>query len=376
MRKALVLTVVFCACSDGPAGPRVDPVDRLTAVEVASGLDAPVYLTAPEGDDRLFIVEQRGVIRVIRDGQLLPSPFLDISDQVSSGGERGLLSMAFDPDYDGSGFFWVNYTDLDGNTRVERYEVSSDPDIADPGSALLVLAVEQPYANHNGGQIAFGPDGMLYIALGDGGSAGDPHDNGQTPATLLGSLLRLDVRTPPYVVPPNNPFVGDPDARPEVWAYGLRNPWRFSFDVPGDRIYIADVGQGAWEEINAVAVDEAPVNYGWNVMEGAHCYNASTCDETGLTLPVHEYSHAEGCSITGGYVYRGETLTGLTGHYFYSDFCTGFLRSFRLAAGAATDHREWDVEGLGLVVSFGEDSNGELYVLSLSGRVYRIEPMP
>ena len=182
------------------------------------------------------------------------------------------------------------------------------------------------------------------------------------------------MRTAPYAIPPDNPFAGSATARPEIWAYGLRNPWRFSFDAAGDRIYIADVGQGQWEEINVVADDAAPVNYGWRVMEGAHCYNATSCDQTGLTLPVHEYSHAEGCSVTGGYVYRGGSLTGLSGTYFYSDYCRGFLRSFRLSGGTATEHREWAVGDLGLVLSFGEDAEGELYVLSSNGRVYRLEP--
>jgi glucose/arabinose dehydrogenase len=233
--------------------------------------------------------------------------------------------------------------------------------------------VDQPDSNHNGGQIAFGPDGMLHIAMGDGGGGGDPQNHGQTLSTLLGALLRIDVRTLPYAVPADNPFAGSVNERPEIWGYGLRNPWRFSFDHTAGNIYIADVGQGQWEEVNAEPADDAAVNYGWRIMEGAHCYNASSCNQAGLTLPVHEYSHAEGCSVTGGYVYRGDDLAGLDGHYFYSDFCSGFLRSFRLAGGSATDHREWDVGDLGNVLSFGEDSAGELYVLSSNGRVYRLE---
>jgi glucose/arabinose dehydrogenase len=372
MKRLMLLTLALCACSD-PAGPP-EPITSLRAVEVVNGLDSPVHLTAPEGDARLFVIEQRGVIRIISDGALLPTPFLDISDLVASGGERGLFSMAFDPDYATSGLFWVNYTDTNGDTRIERYRVSANANVADPGSALLVLDVDQPYANHNGGQIAFGPDGMLYIGMGDGGSGGDPHNHGQTLSTLLGALLRIDVRTTPYAIPQDNPYVDATSARPEIWAYGLRNPWRFSFDAPGGNIYIADVGQGEWEEINAVSAGDAAVNYGWRIMEGAHCYNATSCDQTGLTLPVHEYSHAEGCSVTGGFVYRGQILTGLAGHYFYSDFCTGFLRSFRMAGGTASDHEEWDVGDLGQVLSFGEDSAGELYVLSRNGRAYRLEP--
>jgi glucose/arabinose dehydrogenase len=372
----MLLALSAVACSDGGTGPPIDAATGLQAVEVVAGLESPVHLTAPAGDARAFVIEQRGVVRIIEDGALRPTPFLDISERVASGGERGLFSMAFDPNYATTGLFWVNYTDANGDTRIERYEVSADRGVADPASALLVLEVDQPHANHNGGQIAFGPDGMLYIGMGDGGSGGDPDNHGQTRSTLLGALLRIDVRTPPYVVPPDNPYAGASDARPEIWAYGLRNPWRFSFDPPGGSIYIADVGQGQWEEINAVSSAAAAVNYGWRVMEGRHCYAAASCDQTGLTLPVHEYSHAEGCSVTGGYVYRGQSLAGFEGHYFYSDFCTGFLRSFRLAGGVATDHEEWDVGSLGQVLSFGQDAAGELYVLSHNGRVYRLDPAP
>ncbi|HUG41169.1 MAG TPA: PQQ-dependent sugar dehydrogenase [Longimicrobiales bacterium] len=373
MKRVMLLALVVAACSDSGTGPP-EAVTGLRAVEIVAGLESPVHLTAPAGDARLFIIDQPGVIRIVSGGALLPTPFLDLRSRVSYGGERGLFSIAFDPAYATSGHFWVNYTDTDGDTRIERYRVSADPNVADPASALLVLEVGQPYANHNGGQIAFGPDGMLYIGMGDGGSGGDPDDHGQTLSTLLGAMLRIDVRTAPYVIPPDNPYAGSISVRPEIWGYGLRNPWRFSFDAPGGMLYIADVGQNQWEEINAVPADEAPVNYGWNVMEGAHCFGATSCDQTGLTMPVHEYSHAEGCSITGGHAYRGASLSGLQGHYFYSDFCTGFLRSFRLAGGSATDHEEWDVGGMGQVLSFGEDAAGELYVLSRNGRVYQLQP--
>lgn len=376
MKKLVSLAILAAGCSD-VIPPPVVPITGVRAVEVATGFDAPVYLTAPESDARLFVVDQPGEIRIIRNNALLPAPFLDISEKVSYGGERGLFSMAFDPQYAATGLFWVNYTDVDGHTRIERYRVSADPDIADPASASFVLQVTQPQANHNGGQIAFGPDGMLYIGMGDGGGSGDPQNNGQTLSTVLGALLRIDVRTAPYTIPPDNPYVGNTNARPEIWAHGLRNPWRFSFDAVTARIYIADVGQNQWEEINTRPAGDAAVNYGWRIMEGTHCFNAATCDQTGLTLPVHEYSHADGCSITGGYVYRGVRLTGLAGNYFYSDFCTGFLRSFRLDGGVAADHREWNVAGLGNVLSFGVDAAGELYVLGRSGgtgRVHRLEP--
>jgi hypothetical protein len=373
-RLVLLAAVTLPACSDDGTGPPIETVDDLQVVEIVSGLISPVHLTAPTGDARLFVVDQPGVIYVVRNGTRLATPFLDLSAEVAYGGERGLFSMAFDPEYDSTGLFWVNYTDNAGDTRVERYRVSADPDVADAGSAELVLHVDQPASNHNGGQIAFGPDGMLYVGMGDGGGGGDVQNHGQNRSTLLGALLRLDVRTLPYAIPADNPFAGSVDDRPEIWGYGLRNPWRFSFDDVAGDLYIGDVGQGEWEEINAVAADEAPVNYGWRIMEGTHCYNPSSCNQTGLRLPVHEYSHDEGrCSVTGGHVYRGEDLTGLQGHYFYSDYCAGFLRSFRVAGGSATEHREWNVGDLGNVLSFGEDSAGELYVLTGGGRVYRLD---
>jgi hypothetical protein len=372
-RPVLLAAVALVACSDNGTGPRIDPVDDLRAVEIVSGLVSPVHLTSPAGDARLFVVDQPGVIYVVRNGTRLATPFLDISDDVGFGDERGLFSMAFDPEYESTGLFWVNYTDNAGDTRVERYRVSADPDVADAGSAELVLHVDQPDFNHNGGQIAFGPDGMLYVGMGDGGGSGDPQNHGQNLSTLLGALLRIDAGTLAYAIPSDNPFAGSVDERPEIWGYGLRNPWRFSFDHVAGDIYIGDVGQGQWEEINAVAVDDAPLNHGWRIMEGTHCFNATSCSQTGLTLPVHEYSHDEGCSVIGGYVYRGEDLAGLQGHYFYSDYCAGFLRSFRVAGGSATEHREWDVGALGNVLSFGEDSEGEMYVLTSGGRVSRLD---
>jgi hypothetical protein len=294
---------------------------------------------------------------------------------VGSGGERGLLSVAFDPDYASTGFFYVNYTDRSGDTRVERYRVSADADVADAASAKLILTVDQPYSNHNGGLVAFGPDGMLYIGMGDGGNGGDPQNHGQNRGTLLGALLRIDVRTgDPYAIPSDNPFRQDGTAQPEIWAYGLRNPWRFSFDPPSGLLFVADVGQNQWEEINAVATTAAGVNYGWRIMEGAHCFNAGSCTRSGLTLPVHEYSHGDGCSVTGGEVYRGTRSAGLQGHYFYADYCDGWIRSFRMEGSSAVDHREWALGDLGDISSFGHDAAGELYVLSHNGRVYRLEP--
>ena len=338
---------------------------------VATGLSAPLYLTAPANDQRLFVIEQTGRVRIISNGALLPQPFLDLRSRVSSGGERGLLSIAFHPQYATNGFFFVNFTDTRGDTRVERFRVSSNPDVADTTSTLI-LTVAQPFANHNGGHVLFGPDGMFYIAMGDGGSGGDPQGHGQNRNSLLGKMLRIDVNGAlPYVVPPSNPFVGQPNVRPEIWALGLRNPWRVAFDRVGGQLYIADVGQGVREEINAVASSAAGLNYGWNTMEGSACYVGTNCVRTALTLPVAEYTHADGCSVTGGYVYRGAQLPELVGRYFYTDYCSGWLRSFRLVGGQAVAAQQWDVPRLNGPTSFGEDSRGELYVMA-GGTVFRI----
>ncbi len=368
------------ACSgDGPVGPPTGTGARLQ--EVVTGLSVPLYLTAPAGDARLFIVEKTGGIRIVKGGALLPDPFLDLSAQVSSGSEQGLLGLAFDPEYATNGRFVVHYTDLAGNTALSRFQVSADPDRADPASEQLILTAAQPASNHNGGQVAFGPDGFLYLGLGDGGSSGDPEGRGQDLSDLLGSILRVDLRAgDPYAVPADNPFAGNPNARPEVWSYGLRNPWRFSFDRATGDLYIADVGETQVEEIDvSTPADGAGrgVNYGWSIMEGSQCFRGSGCDRTGLTLPVLEYSHQEGCSVTGGYVYRGSSIPELQGHYFYADFCQGWVRSFRYTGGAVTDEASWPtLSPGGPIVSFGEDSAGELYVLQAGGGVFRIVPEP
>jgi glucose/arabinose dehydrogenase len=339
---------------------------------VVSGLTDPVYLTAPAGDPRLFVVQQDGRIRIVRDGHLLPRPFLDLVALVGYGGERGLLSMAFHPHYAQNGWFFVNYTNRDGDTRIERFRVGSDPDLADPSSRQLVLEIQQPYANHNGGHILFGPDGMLYIGMGDGGSGGDPHGNGQNRANLLGDLLRIDVDGgSPYAVPADNPFAHTPGMRGEIWAWGLRNPWRFCFDAQDGLLYIADVGQNRWEEIDVVGARESGLNFGWNRMEGAHCYR-TPCDPKGLVEPVVEYGHGDGCSITGGFVYRGTRLPGMSGHYFYADYCQGWIRSFLWRGGQLVQHRQWDIPFSGSILSFGLDAAGELYVLTGNGRVSRL----
>jgi glucose/arabinose dehydrogenase len=347
--------------------------------EVAAGFDFPVYLTAPANDPRLFVVEKSGAIRIIRSGAVLPTPFLDLSGAVSTGGEQGLLGLAFPQDYASSGRFAVHYTDLAGDTRVSTFRVSADPDLADAGSESVVLTADQPFPNHNGGQIQLGPDGMLYIALGDGGSADDPGGRGQSLDDLLGAILRIDLAAAPYAVPADNPFVATAGARPEIWSYGLRNPWRFSFDRLNGDLYVGDVGQSQWEEIDyapASAGGGRGVNFGWRVMEGRHCFDAGSCDQTGLVLPVVEYGHGGGeCSVTGGYVYRGTAIPALQGHYFYADFCQGWVRSLRMDAGAVGAEADWPTLRPGTAIpSFGEDSAGELYVLAADGRVLKIVP--
>jgi glucose/arabinose dehydrogenase len=300
---------------------------------------------------------------------LVVSPLLIISTL--------LLGLVFFPDYAGTGRFLVHYTDLTGTSRISLFRVSADPDRADPVSEFIVLEATRPGHAHNGGQILFGPDGYLYIGLGDG----DDSDGGrgQSLGDLLASILRIDVSSGTgYTVPPDNPFVATAGARPEVWSYGLRNPWRFSFDRATGDLYIGDVGESDWEEVNYSNAAEGAgrgINYGWSAMEGRKCRRASGCDEPGFTLPVVEYSHSEGCSIIGGYVYRGAALPALHGRYFYSDFCAGWVRSIRMEGGVAVEETEWPaLEPGGLVTSFGEDAAGELYVLTEEGGVYKIVP--
>ena len=357
------------------ATPPATPALRLETV--AEGLENPVDLAAPPRDPRLFVVEQAGRIRVIRNGQLLATPFLDVRSRVQAGGERGLLSVAFHPRYSENGYFYVDYTDRHGDTRIERYHVSRDPDRADPASARLVLTIAQPYANHNGGLVMFGPDSMLYVGMGDGGSQGDPHGNGQNPAALLGKLLRLDVdHGDPYAIPRDNPFVGRPKFRPEIWALGLRNPWRFCFDRASGLILIADVGQNRWEEIDAVPWRRGGWNFGWNLEEGAHPYHDGAASVMPLTRPAWEYGHERGCSIIGGFVYRGRRIPALAGYYLYTDFCDGRLCGARVTESGVDPPREWNLHARGAISSFGEDASGEVYVTSFDGRVSRIAPGP
>jgi len=297
---------------------------------------------------------------------LQTTPFLDITGRVLCCGERGLLSVAFHPQYATNHFFYVYFTtQTNGDIRIERFTTTANPEVADPASSKLILTTAHNLqSNHNGGLLAFGPDGGLYAGLGDGGGGGDPYGNGQNFNALLGSLLRLDVdHGDPYSIPGNNPFVNQPNRRGEIWAKGLRNPWRYAFDATTNLLYIADVGQGAHEEVDVVPADQGGINYGWNIMEGASCYNAATCNQTGLQLPIIDYGHNGPCSITGGYVYRGSAIPAIRGHYFYSDFCAGFLKSFRYENGVAVDQKDWGLTTPS-VTSFGVDFGGELYMIS------------
>ena len=348
--------------------------------EVASGLDAPIFLTAPPGDSRLFILERPGRIRVLQNGNLLGTPFLDIRPLTTTSGERGLLSLAFHPQYASNGYFFIYYTNLAGDIVIERRQVSAgNANVADPLSALTILTIPHPTFNtHYGGLLSFGPDGYLTAGTGDGGSAGDPPGNAQNTNVLLGKLLRLDVNAStvaqPYAIPPGNPFAGTLGGRAEIWAYGLRNPWRYAFDVPAQLLYIADVGQANWEEVDVRPVGQAGNNYGWNIMEGLHCYNSASCNQAGLVLPAIEYGHdtAGGCSITGGYVYRGTALPELAGQYLYSDYCSGWLKSFSYGNGTASAVTDWGIANVGNILSFGQDAQNELYMLSGTGKVYQI----
>jgi glucose/arabinose dehydrogenase len=376
----LVCPATACGSGDGSVVGPPEGVVPVGLAPVASGLGFPVYLTAPAGDARLFIVEKGGVIRIVKDGALLPTPFLTLAGRVSTGDEQGLFALAFDPAYAINGRFIVHYTDVSGNTTVSLFRVSAgDPDQADPASETVLLTAEQPFSNHNGGQILFGPDGMLYIGLGDGGGGGDPGGRGQSVTDLLGGILRVDVGSGTgYTVPPDNPFVGRTDARPEIWSYGLRNPWRFTFDPATGDLYIADVGQNAWEEVDVVTAAAGAgrgLNFGWAITEGNHCFGAATCDQAGLTPPLLEYSHDDGCSISGGFVYRGAAIPALQGHYFYADFCRGWVRTFRFQDGQAVEPQQWtSLSPGGAITSFGQDAVGELYILTAEGGVFRIVP--
>lgn len=341
---------------------------------VATGLDQPVYVThAGDGSGRIFVLEKAGRIVALDGDGSNARTFLDISDRVGSGSsEQGLLGLAFAPNVTASGRFYVYYTDKNGDTVIARYAANADRSAADPASETILLAAPQPAANHNGGMIAFGPDGYLYAGLGDGGAANDRFGHGQNLATVLGTVIRIDVSGDGAVAPADNPFVGQEGARPEIWAYGLRNPWRFSFDRLTGELWIADVGQNQWEEVNVQPAGSAGgENYGWPIMEGTRCFQADTCDQSGLVLPVAEYGHDQGCSVTGGYVYRGAAAPGLYGVYLYGDYCSGRIWGF--AADAAGQGQNALLLSSGRQISsFGETESGEVLLVDYSGAVYRL----
>jgi glucose/arabinose dehydrogenase len=344
---------------------------------VVDGLASPVAVAhAGDGSDRLFVVEKAGVIRIVSNGNLVPDPFIDITDRVEAGGsEQGLLGLAFHPDFQTNGWFFVNYTGNGGTTIISRFQAGEQRLTADPASEENVLTQPQPAANHNGGHLAFGPDGYLYIGLGDGGAAGDQFGNGQNGATWLGAMLRIDVDQLPYTIPADNPFVGDAAVVDEIWAIGLRNPWRYAFDRLTGDLYIADVGQGQYEEVDLqTAGSPGGENYGWPIMEGGHCYppGAGNCDQSGLTLPVIEYDHSQGCSITGGYVYRGPDSPAAHGLYLFGDYCSG--RIWGLVSIPGRDPGVAELTRVDLrLSSFGEDEAGELYLVAIDkGELYHI----
>lgn len=352
-------------------------------VQVAGGLSRPLYVTnAGDGSGRLFVVQQSGQIRIIEDGAVLPTNFLDVSGLISrealGGGytERGLLGLAFHPNYAENGLFYINYTDQNGNSVISRYVVSGDPNQADATSATPLLYLQQPYGNHNGGHMTFGPDGYLYVSFGDGGSGGDPQGNGQDLTTLLGTILRLDVDADEgYAIPEDNPFVNRDDARPEIWAWGVRNVWRFSFDRETGDMYLADVGQNQWEEINfQPANSPGGKNYGWNAYEASTVYSGAA-PASDVVAPVLEYDHSNGwCSVTGGYVYRGEQIPGLQGYYLYGDWCTGTIWAAQQNATGAWESAI-SLESGRQISSFGEDEDGELYLVDYGGALLRFEPV-
>lgn len=341
-----------------------------------SGFSDPLSLQNAN-DDRLFIVEQGGTIKIIQaDGTVNVTPFINISGQISNGNEQGLLGLAFHPNYANNGYFYVNYTKPNGATQISRYSVDpTNADVADSNSEFPILGYSQPDSNHNGGNLVFGPDGYLYISSGDGGGSGDPTDKGQDLNVLLGKILRIDVDTPSggnnYGIPADNPFIGNPNARDEIWAYGLRNPWRFSFDFTDNNIWIADVGQTNIEEINRASINEAGLNYGWRCYEGSQPFNLQDCPaQSELTFPLAEYNHANGnCSITGGYVYRGSKYSDIAGFYFFADYCSGLIGAVD-SAGNIMEHGNFSARW----VSFGEDINKELYILDINaGDIYKIK---
>jgi glucose/arabinose dehydrogenase len=374
--SSIALACLLQACSSNsttpPPGGGGGPPPTLALTPVVSGLSSPVDLQFPnDGTGRMFVVQQPGSIRIVTNGSLVATPFLDITSKVSSGGEMGLLGLAFHPQFPQNHLFYVHYdrtVSAQIQSVIAEYHVSAgDANIADPASERILLTVDQPFSNHKGGQMVFGPDGFLYIGFGDGGSGGDPMGNGQNLQTLLGKMLRIDVNRQSggkqYAIPPTNPFAGG-GGLPEIFAYGLRNPWRFSFERGGDRFFVGDVGQDKYEEIDIV---ESGKNYGWSVMEGMHCFNPSSgCDMTGLTMPIAEYSHSEGEAVMGGFIYKGTAIPSLTGAYVFGDYISGTMWELVEAPAGTWTRTKLLSTGLNMS-SFGQDAGGELYVVDYSG---------
>ncbi len=364
------------ACNSGVPVPD----GNFSAERVFPGLSFQEMTNLVQPDDMsdlIFVTEQRGIIYAFSANNAQQADiFLDLTDRVNRGGnEEGLLGLAFDPDYQENGYFYVYYSaENPRRSVISRFSLHQEnADVADPDSEIIIMEVEQPYRNHNGGQIVFGPDGYLYIGLGDGGSAGDPEGNGQNLGTLLGSILRIDVsglsEPGDYEIPADNPFVDTAGARAEIWAYGLRNPWRFSFDSETGLLWAGDVGQNLWEEIDIIA---RGANYGWNIMEGLHCYSpASGCDQSGLALPIAEYDHSQGCAVTGGYVYRGDQIASLQGYYIYGDYCSGYIWALVYDGSVVTENKLLVASDLS-ITSFGQDLAGNLYILDREGSIYTL----
>jgi glucose/arabinose dehydrogenase len=361
--------------SSTAAGARAASAAQFRAAKVrlarVARLEQPVAMAVRPGeDDTLYLVEQVGRVRVVRGGRLDPTPVVDLSAKVTAGGEQGLLGLAFSPD---GRYLYLAYTDADGNHQISELTMTGQR--ADPGSERSLLHFDDPFANHNGGQLAFGPDRRLYIGFGDGGSGGDPLGNGQSLGTLFGKILRVDPRPSggrPYGIPRDNPFVGRDGARPEIWDYGLRNPWRFSFDAATGDLWIGDVGQNSYEEVDHEPAGSGGRNYGWNRREGRHAFNGGD-RPAGAVDPVIEYGRGDGCTVIGGFVYRGRRIPGLRGAYLYGDYCSGWVRAARFGGGKVSGQRDLGLQ-VSSLSSFGTDADGELYALSLTGDVFRIVP--
>ena len=375
---------LLMSCGGGSGSDTNAPdktASTVTLTQVVSGLSAPLDLEQPaDGSGRTFVVQQGGKILILQNGTIILTPFLDITSRVTSGGETGLLGLAFHPNYAQNGLFYVNYTRTNTSgqlqTVIAEYKVTTgNPNLADISSERILITQDQPFTNHNGGQLAFGPDGFLYIGLGDGGSGGDPNGNGQNTNVLLGKILRIDVdhttTNKPYAIPSDNPFVNS-GGLPEIYAYGFRNPWRFSFDTTSKRLFVGDVGENSFEEIDIVNNGK---NYGWNIMEGSHCFNPSTnCNMTGLTLPIFDYSHSDGTTVIGGFVYHGSAISTLQGKYVFGDFGNGKIWS--LTEGSNGSWTRADLIGSSRQISaFGVDSStGEIYVVDYSGSILKLTP--